>query len=348
MSEPFVRLYEPGDEAPIRALFAEAFGADRTVEEWRWWHFDRPGTPPYIRVLVDGDHGDVIGHLSNVYFPTYFGGAVGEASQGSDLMVRRDHRGRGLRPLLSAYVDHQAPYDVKLSFPIDDVVEGFRSREPDAVFPGRLTQWVRWADIGAMSGESRRVPAPVRVVGDVGLRVVRAAVAVGGSKIQVVEVDASDDGFDALARRSAGYAAAIRCRGADYLRWRWIDSPRGRWRVWAARSADGALLGWIVAGWLHTDADDRARVVDVLADSPQATTALLLHAARAMHAARRATVTFEYQDARPWARRACYRAGFLPRGEGPNIAFRQLSARARAAVFDAAGWYLTAGDTDLV
>jgi hypothetical protein len=320
--DAFVRDYEDGDEVVLRALFADAFGTDRSADAWRWWYFDGPGGKPFIRVLVA--EGEVVGHMGNVYFPTFLGsGRLGRVSQGGDLMIRRDWRGRGLHPLLSSYGSaNEAPYDAKLSFPIDKVRDRIAAREADAVMAGTLPQWVRWRPLA------------------------RAVARFGGGAFAVVD-DAGPE-FDGLAAASASFAPCIRVRDAAYVRWRWLDNPNGRWTVSALRGRDGSLSGWVVHGRHVGDGNDRGRIVDLLAPDFGSARRLLAHAGSVLAADGASVVTFEVLDPRPWMRRACLAAGYLLRGVGPNIALRKIRPELRAAAADRANWYLTMGDTDLV
>jgi hypothetical protein len=322
--DAFVRDYEDGDEVVLRALFADAFGTDRSVEAWHWWNFEGPGGQPFIRVLVA--EGEVVGHLGNVYFSTFLGsGRLGRVSQGGDLMIRRDWRGRGLHPLLSLYGSANEPdYDVKLSFPIDKVRDRIQTREADAVMPGTLPQWVRWHPVA------------------------RVASLVGG-RGSFTTVEAPGPEFDTLAASSSSFAPCLRVRDAAYVKWRWLENPNGRWTVTALRRpGDGSLLGWVVYGHHSLEPASRGRIVDLLAPDFGTARRLLLHAGAALHAGGSSVVTMELLDPRPWMRRACLAAGYLERGIGPNIALRKIRPELRSVAADIGNWYLTMGDTDLV
>ncbi len=60
MSEHTVRPYRPGDEETINAGFNQAFGLDRTLEEWRWKFPERPDGR-FLMVTVDPE-GRVLAH----------------------------------------------------------------------------------------------------------------------------------------------------------------------------------------------------------------------------------------------------------------------------------------------
>ena len=343
--ESFVRDYEPGDEAAITRVMTEAFGASRSPDEWRWWHFGGPGGQPYIRVLVVD--GEVAGHAAVVFLPTFIGGRLGTVSLGGDLAVLRHHQGQGLSHLLKAKLPDE-DRDVRVSFPTDKRIEFLTRSEPENVVMGRMTQWVRWHTADAIAESwSKRMPRPLRAATNLFLHIERMLVDRRAPAVEFERVQDPGQEFDSLAAASASFASCIRVRDARYVRWRWIDNPTGQWSVWSAWRA-GELMGWIVTGQRRGDPPSTGRIVDLLAPDARTMRQLLSFAATDHRAAGRGLVTFELNDPRPFSRGACLRAGFLPRGIAPNVTLRILDPALKGVADRIDAWYLTMGDTDLV
>ena len=96
------------------------------------------------------------------------------------------------------------------------------------------------------------------------------------------------------------------------------------------------------------DPSGRGRIVDILAANASATKALLSAAAERLrrdHACH--VVAFDYLDPRPWARRACFAAGFLRRASVIQAVAAGTKRWSHPVADDPANWYLTRADTDL-
>lgn len=342
-----VRLARPGDEPAIEALFREVFG-DRSSEIWRWRYGQAPGGPPFC-VVFETD-GQVVGQRISALHVATLDGRPLVVGIGGDAMVHPDHRGRsGLRRMRAVVTEH-APFELRLSFPTDQVVHAAHEKAPEVV--GRLPQWVRFLQPGAVTASRPGVPRPIAAA------VPRISAAVGGTAgvigrvgRRVEEVRSFDERFDRLADRAAGWARAVRRRDAAYLRHRWIDRPDGPRPVFAATDRRGDLRGFVVL------ADDRragarlgvpvGRVVDLLADDAATTVALLAEASSRLRRAGAAIALLDLQDSRPWVGRALRLAGFLQRGAGVNVSALPNACFAGEQPVLPGEWYLTYGDTDL-
>jgi hypothetical protein len=348
--EVTLRAYEPGDEHAIQAMFKETFG-DRRMAEWRWRFLDHPGHPPTIRVLVAGHR--PIGHSASVRFPTFFDGRRGLVGTGSDLMIVPEYRGQGHTRKFYEATLAESGWDVRLSFPADIVIDMWSGTDEvtDVVMPGRLPQWIRWHTPAAVERSRGRTFNPAFKPA--------VAAALGASRLAgrlqprkpatVEEVETFGAEFDELAEASSRWAHCIRVRDAGYLGWRWRDNPSGTWRTYTARKEDGRLAGWITFGVRHDDLVGMGRITDCLIEDEATTTQLLAFAADRL-AADHGTdhVAFDTVDPRPWAKRAYYRAGFLPRGKGPNITMWSFAPDAADVASRLENWYLTLSDSDLV
>ena len=315
------REYLPGDEHVIGELFRAVFGRDRSIAEWRWRFVDGPAENVQIHVFEADDK--VVGHTASVGFPTFVDGERVLCRQSGDGMVLPEYQKHGG---FSRFLREQdeSQWDVTQTFSTERSARGVMSVRKR--WYGKTTQWVRAHDgPGRAFAETADLLRPRRPVG--------------------VLPDPGTD-IDELAARSARFAPCIRIRDGRYLRWRWLDQPGPDFQLLAARTPGGELRG-VAAFGIDTRCDPpwRGRVVDLLADTATATTALLIAAARALEVVGCTRVCFDYHDPRPWSRAACYRAGFAPRGEGLiTIGGSTSSGRESADRFE--NWYLTRGDSD--
>jgi hypothetical protein len=341
----------PGDRAAIRDLFLAAFGPYRTTAEWDWRY--SPDGSRWQSLVLRGDDGGVAGHIGWALFPSWIDGGPGVAATGGDTMVAEAARGqRAMQRLIEAKVAlvRAKGADVRVTFPREGLGPRVASYGGGELV-GDLPQWVRWCHgraLRASAGSHQPVVVPAVAAAYVATtRAVARLAAEAPATHTVAPLDLDDPGVAELVRRSAGYAAIVRVRDADYLRWRWAQPP-GRWSAWGARDRSGRLTGLAVAGLESDDGHGTiGRIVDFLADDRATTTALLHGTAAALEAGGADLVTFDYNDPRPWSRRACYLAGFAPRGRGPSTVVVTLSARAEGLPTGWRGWYLTFGDTDL-
>jgi hypothetical protein len=115
-------------------------------------------------------------------------------------------------------------------------------------------------------------------------------------------------------------------RDARYLRWRYLDSPRG----YEAFGEDGYAVVWPAKR-------HRGRTISVVADHVGGPA--LLREAR-----RRAQARFQFALPAPEQRGAYVRAGFLPTPKSLDFMGKALAGRLNT---DPRAWRITLGDTDV-
>lgn len=341
-----VRSFREQDEVSIQKLFTSIFGVERSSEEWRWRFLDPPSGE--VRVFLAEDDKGLAGHIAHIGFPTFIDRSIAMVSLGSDMMVRPDVRGQRIpRELLAKVVQSTPPFEVRTGFPTDQTVRLLERNELN-IRVGRLTGWVRWHKPGAMSSD-RSVRRSLPAIGALSflLAVISSIARLGAGRSRISEVQEFPADLDELAARSASFARCIRVRDARYMTYRWIDDPAATWKIHEARAPSGELLGVMVHGVDQRRDPDAWRVVDLLARSASSTRALLVSAADAGRAAGCRRTAFDYSDPRPWSARACYLAGYVPRGRRLNFVAHPQSPEREAMVTSMSSWYLTLGDSDL-
>lgn len=341
------RAYRPGDEAAILALFEQCFGVPQSLERWRWKFERTPPAPAAIEVLES--RGEIVGHLARQAFPAFVEGRREMVETAIDLMVSREARGQRASVLLMGRASAHGA-SCRISFPSDQTVAISRTEPIGVEYLGRIPQWVRWRDAAALTRERaglRHLPGRALAALQVAAS---SAIARPPPDVVVSALEQPGGELDRLAESLARTAPCIRIRDSRYVRWRWLDEPERQWRLLAARSTDGGLRGFAAFGPApepRSDGTRAGRIADLLACDPRATTALLVTAAGELFAAGCELVTFDCHDPRPWARRACLRAGFLPRGVGPHVIVRPLTQEGSRVAVRMEDWYLTLGDSDL-
>jgi GNAT superfamily N-acetyltransferase len=343
------RLALPADRPALEDLFDGVFGWRRSTEAWAW-QYPLDGSR-WNSFVVEAD-GAVVGHLGWALFPTWVDGEPGTMMIAADTMVAPSHRGQGVMGALveASLVEARGRgVDVRVAFP-RDVVGSMAERYGAGKVIGHLPQWIRWRDgrsLAASTGRPRLAP-----VAGLGMGAFRAAVGAGrerGAAVEEIGIDSSEfaTAADALAEESRNLVAIGRVRDAGYQRWRWAR-PGSSWRAFVVRGDDGVAGVAVAERSTTSDGIARARIVDLFAVDEAATVRLLDGVATTFESDGAGLVTFEYADPRRWSRRACYRAGFLPRGDGPCTIVLAVSARAQALPPGWASWFVTYADTDLV
>ncbi len=157
-------------------------------------------------------------------------------------MITPECRGlRGSEQLVRAFLASEHGFDLNLGT-VNESSSHVMGRYAGTVTMGRPPQWVRLRTRGG------RHRALVRLAATTAERFYGTVSSWPSPNLAVVDLVNLGPEVDDLARESAGFAPCIRVRDAAYLRWRWLEEPATRWRIRAARDADGGLRGLAVFG----------------------------------------------------------------------------------------------------
>ena len=330
-----VRPYRAGDEKALVEVYSSLF-RERSMAEWRWMFQQGPDGPADIGILESDDR--VVGSIAHLPVAVWVGGRQLRLAIGCDLMITPECRGlRGSEQLVRAFLASEHGFDLNLGT-VNESSSHVMGRYAGTVTMGRPPQWVRLRTRGG------RHRALVRLAATTAERFYGTVSSWPSPNLAVVDLVNLGPEVDDLARESAGFAPCIRVRDAAYLRWRWLEEPATRWRIRAARDADGGLRGLAVFGARGDGLARRGIVADLLARDAPAVRALAIDAWTILVADGCHSVTCTYLDPRPWARRAMFRSGFRPT-RGPMVACGPLSPSAGSEVGRLESWYLTYGDT---
>ena len=325
----------------MQELVSRTFG-ERPVDLLRWRYETGPWRTD--RIVLWDEYGEAVGFLGAVFGECWIDGRDATVSVHGDLLVD-GHRGQGGGSMLLETALARDPCEARYAFPAGSAASLIgRFGTP---LKGKLQQWVRWLSPSAIATSRGRLPRSGRSLVAVVLQAV-SLLAGTHRRWEVTRITDPGEEVDDLAARSAAFARCILRRDAAYLRWRWLDQPGGRWTMLGVRDGDGRLRGITVEGMKEGEMHGPSpvgRIGDLLADGPTATRVLLDAATRTLESNGCGIVLLDLNDPRPWSRSACVRAGFLPRGRGPNVHLAGLPGSDAARDLDS--WYLTLGDTDL-
>ncbi|MGH3104848.1 MAG: GNAT family N-acetyltransferase [Gaiellaceae bacterium] len=300
--------YEPWQRDALRGLMREVWGASAPAEEFDWWFERNPAGRRLISLVVDGER--IAGASAMSFFRMRLDGREHEVPFALDAAMHPDYRGQGLWSLLELHNEEESARDGA------PAVLGFPNPISRAILVGKLG----WRDLA-------RLRLWARPLAGHGGR---------GRGVEPFERFGPDaEALYAEARRVWGNHLV---RSADFLNWRYADSPRP-YRRFAARR-DGRLEGYAVlgqkeyAGW-------NVGVVADLVGSPRAVRALLGRCAREARGVRALVALVS-----PAQRRAFLASGFAPTHKSIRFIGKPLQPGVDLPA-ERRAWHFTLGDMDI-
>lgn len=237
-----LRLYRPGDETGILALFQRVFARPRSLAHWRWKYLETPGGPPFLAVAESAE-GEIVGHYGVLRAWGNVGGDRRQMVQVIDSMVSPDYRRQALkRPGLF----------VRLALFYFDCIEKEKLSTPELC----------WMGYGFPNASALRIGE--RLLGYTPLSPVGSWVVLAETLAQrlrprgveaeydVREVKSVEASADRLWGRCAPELPTAIIRDQAYLNWRYRDCPDQTYRILLAENRfTGELEGLTVlrAGW---------------------------------------------------------------------------------------------------
>lgn len=340
-----LRPFAEDDLLDVQRLHQAAFGRALDAAHYRWKH--RTLRCPTETVwLLHGPAGELVAHYAGL--PVRLRGPAGESwgFVSVDSMTHPAWRGRGLTTKLgrAAYRRWEEEAGARLVLGLPNQAWGRRIGELGLapIFPWRW--WVRpllpddlWRGRGAAG-------ALARSIGRAWDRSARRLAP--GPRPTFEEIQGPGPALDAVARLRGDARYAV-VRDADWLAWRYLAEPTGRYRLLAARRG-GALVGRVAMAIEGGVAVPNALLGEVT--SPEGARAALIASAceylRERGVARVATMAAP----RSAFARDLVRAGFLPWRWAYDVSAARLGAAAPAqsALSDPDDWDLQPGDFDAV
>jgi GNAT superfamily N-acetyltransferase len=304
--------YEPSQRDAVRGLMAEVWGESATAADFEWWYDGNPTGQRLLSLVLDD--GRVAGASGMSYFRLRLGSDERTVAFALDAVTHPDYRGQGLWSLLELHNEAACARAGAAA------VLGFTNPVAGPILVGKLG----WRDLARLRLWARPLS----------LRGSESSLREDGGE-ELVRFD--EEAEEVYRRASADWAGHV-VRSAEYLNWRFSDSPRP-YRILAERR-DGRLEGWAVV--THKPFQGRAvgAIADLVAVSGRAARSLLRRAARSVRAQAIVALVNAPDRARYLA------AGFVPthrtiRFIGKPLAPGfELPAERRA-------WHLALGDADI-
>jgi len=222
MTREEIRTPTPADIPALSAIFSEVFGEVRDPEVWMWKYFSRD---PHASKICTLD-GRIVAHCGGVAVRVKDGQHEYGALQSTDFMSSPNYAGglggggifiRTVRAFFKEYCE-SGRFPMLYGFP------GERHR---------------------VLGEKLLGYRPVELVGELTLDG-SGDVAESGNSFEPID----DSILEFLARTEFGFGAVRDC---DYLRWRYVDHPRHKYRARTLRGFLGRLKGAVI---VRNDGDE--------------------------------------------------------------------------------------------
>lgn len=304
--------YEPQQRDDVRGLMAEVWGESASAEDFDWWYERNPTGPRLLSLVLDGDR--VAGASGMSLYRVRLGGEESLVAFALDAATHADYRGKGLWSVLELHNEQECAR----------------------------------AGAAAVLGFPNPVSGPI-LVGKLGWRhLARLRLWARPLSLRASESTWRDGGGDTLARFDAEAEDVYRrastrwtnhvVRSADYLNWRFVDSPRP-YRILAARR-DGRLQGWAVVTHKRFQGRAVGVVADLVARDDRSASSLLRRAARSVRAQALVALVSRPERGRYLA------AGFVPTHKAIRFIGKPLAPDVELAA-DRDAWHLVLGDADI-
>jgi GNAT superfamily N-acetyltransferase len=304
--------YEPAQRDAVRRLMAEVWGESAGAEDFDWWYDGNPAGPRLLSIVLDD--GRVAGASGMSFYRMRLGGEERLVAFALDAAMHADYRGKGLWSALELHNEEGCARAGATA------VLGFPNPVSRRILVGKLG----WRDLAGLRMWARPLSP-------------RASESAWRDEAGET-LDRFDEEAEELARRAGATWRNCIVRSAEYLNWRFADSPRP-YRILAERRG-GRLEGWAVVTHKRFQGHAVGVVADLVAPTSRVARGLLHRSARSVRA--EALVALVSPAERP---------RYLAAGFVPTHRLLRLIGKALVPDVDLAAkrgaWHLALGDTDL-
>lgn len=348
-SKVTIRTATEADTVVLAEIKSRAWGgvdSSSWRRRWRWQFMEHPSRVNETTFVAAEMSGRVIGGIGWIPTRLYTGRDVRAAAFACDLFVDPEIQRSGAGRALVAEIPRHVPLTVwagasptmvgvytKLGFlRLAPARMMLLTLDPGALLRGRLpgaAGRVASALTAPLGFATRRWARPRRLPDGITLE-------------SAVVFDASWD--RSLERwRRLGLAAAV--KDADYMRWRYVETPLGPYDIVTARC--GAEIAGALVYRIREGSPPLGVILEVIADPSfrGLDACLIAEAVRRMSESRVAAV--KVLATAPDLRRALGSVGFLPTPRTPYIFLTTESSRDAGLTPDSRRWDLSLGDGDL-
>jgi GNAT superfamily N-acetyltransferase len=304
--------YEPSQRDDVRALMTEVWGRAAAPDDFDWWYERNPTGPRLLSLVVDDRR--VAGASGMSFFAMQLGGEERTVAFALDAATHPDYRGQRLWSVLELHNEAACAQAGAAA------VLGFTNPVAGPILVGKLG----WRDLARLRLWARPLSLRPR---ESGLR------DVPGETLERF----GDEAEELYRQASAGWGNHV-VRSADYLNWRFAESPRP-YRILATRRA-GRLEGWTVVTHKRFEGRAVGVVADVVAPSARAARFLLRRAAASVSGQALLALVSPGERARFAA------SGFVPTHKSIRFIGKPLAPGVELAT-ERAAWHLALGDMDI-
>jgi len=329
--------YAPEHRSALVALLERVGTTQLSDDEFAWWFERNPAGEGIVSLAVDA--GDVVGVAAMSFFRTRLDGEVTRLAIPVNVATDPRYQGRGVFSTLER--ENEAAAAASGS-PLTVTFPNARSYP---IFVRRLG----WTDLPRLRLWARPLRASALVRYALGRPGVRGGMRARSTEprtargLEMRSVERFGDDLDELGRRAAAGYGSHFVRDAEYLNWRYLDSPRD-YRAFGAYR-DGRLAGVAVVGHTFKHGVSAGFVADLVTapEDVDATRGLLDRALDEVRDGADALVLLPPRA--PAQRRALLRAGFLPTNKKLRFIGKALHEGVRLDE-RAEAWHFTLGDFD--
>jgi GNAT superfamily N-acetyltransferase len=300
--------YEPKWRDRVLALQRDVWGQNVSSDEFDWWFERNPAGPRLISLVPDD--GRVAGVSGMSFFRMVLNGAEADVAFALDAATHPDYRGRGLWSKLELRNEEASARAGAVA------ALGFTNPVAGPILVGKLG----WRDLTRLRLWAR--PLVVR----------------GREPGETEPLERFGAETDALYQDERKRFGNHLVRSAEFLNWRYVESPR-RYRCFAARR-DGRLEGYAVLAHKEYEGRTVGAVAD-LVGSRWACRSLLGRCAREAAGVRALVALVS-----PWQRTTFLAAGFVPTHKSIRFIGKPLQGSVGLPT-ERDAWHFTLGDMDI-
>lgn len=234
----------PAATQGVLRLFEAVFGHPMPAATWHWKYRCAPqGCALNLMAFDTADRHDPCGHVGCLILPGHWRGKPVRMAQLTDVMVHPRARGGMEASSVYSRLMHEMANRLRALDTAQTPVfaYGFPGRTPSRLGQRMgLYQPLRIDECQPVWAHDARAALPTR----------RATVWPSPSVVHLADTGQDlphGSAFDRCAQHLVTRAPQpLLHKGADYIRWRYLQHPQRQYRLWGVRRPWGSLLGWIV------------------------------------------------------------------------------------------------------
>jgi hypothetical protein len=342
-----VRPYRPGDERTLVSLWTEAFGKPMSEAHWRWKAKGRSAAVENVGIAVAADDRPIF-QFVGIPCPAIVLGTPRTVMIGADVVTDPAFRRRGVFPTTARRL-FDSWRDAGVALVLGLANDRWRA-QADALgyerfFPMR--RLVRILRPERLLARRAHVPGLARLRG-VGALWNLAWDRATPPEITVRPLATASPEIDSVWQRANPHVQTSLVRDRTWVAWRYCDCPYRTYHLMLAERTEGPV-GYAVHSVVRANGTATVLVPEIFAPGDRAALRALVRAVVERGADEDADTVVAHAIPGTALHRELRRAGFLDTRSGWPVEVIQLDPTLpRAALRDPSGWWLVAGDFDVI